>query len=48
MCYGHAVWDADSHILAASVNGTGGGTVPLLGAGWIVEESGSSGTGPAE
>ena len=43
-----AVWETDSRVLAASVNGTGGGTVPLLGAGWIVEESGSSGNGPAE
>src|ERR671932_2203914 len=35
-----AVQDRDGGVLAASVSGTGSGTVPLVGTGWTVEDSG--------
>ncbi len=43
-----AVQGGDGGVLAASVSGTRSGTVPFLGTGWTVEESGRCGTGPEE
>jgi hypothetical protein len=41
-----AVQDVDGGVLVARVSGTGSGTVSLLGDGWLIEDSGSSGTSP--